>query len=92
MATSALIALILNELVLCFKALEGKAPHYIVDLISVVPSRKYNLRQNNNGILLCQPSGSFKNSLGERAFSRAAPKLWNVLELCNLSSVDIFKN
>ena len=39
----------------------------------------YQLRSGNNGIFLDYPSGKMLTTFGDRAFSVAAPKLWNAL-------------
>ena len=54
------------------------APKYLHDLIDIRPSRHYNLR-SNKGIVLCDASGKFKRTLGNRSFRAAAPKIWNKL-------------
>ncbi len=58
-----------------WKALNNLAPLYISDLLSVA-DRKITLRSETNN-LLNVPKTSLK--LGEKAFSYAAPKLWNKL-------------
>ena len=39
-------------LLVTFKILHGVAPNYLKDLVSVLPDSHYQLRRNNNGILL----------------------------------------
>ena len=39
-------------LLITFKVLQGSAPKYLIDLISVLPPSRYDLRRNNKGILL----------------------------------------
>lgn len=64
-------------LVLTFKCLHGLAPEYLADLLTVYhPAR--SLRSSSQ-LLLVQPKSRTK--IGERAFSRAAPRLWNLLPL-----------
>ena len=47
-------------LLITFKVLQGSAPKYLIDLISVLPPLRYDLRRNNKGILLSTPSVSQK--------------------------------
>ena len=54
------------------------APKYLHDLIDIQQSRHYNQR-SNKGIVLCDASGKFKRTLGDRSFRAAAPKIWNKL-------------
>ena len=42
-------------LFITFKILRGSAPKYRIDLISVLPPSRYDLRRNNKGILLSTP-------------------------------------
>ena len=42
-------------LLITFKVLQGSAPKYLTDLISVLPPSRYDLRRNNTGILLSTP-------------------------------------
>jgi len=63
-------------LLMTWRALNNMAPAYIKDLlIAYIPSR--NLRSVSN-MLLVVPRTRLK-SYGDRAFSVAAPKLWNAL-------------
>ena len=58
-----------------FKCLHGQAPDYLTDLIvKYEPVR--NLRSKNND--LCVPKTKRK-TLGSRAFTYAAPSVWNIL-------------
>ena len=63
------------------------------DLVSVLPVSRYQLRRNNNGILLERPQLRTKKTLGDRALSMAAPFLWNSLPLPirQETSIDSFK-
>lgn len=64
-------------LTLTFKCLHGLAPAYLADLLTTYhPVR--SLRSSSQ-LLLVQPGSRTK--IGERAFSRAAPILWNKLPL-----------
>lgn len=76
-----------------FKILHGVAPSYLKDLVSVLPVSRYQLRRNNNGILLERPQLRTKKTLGDRALSMAAPFLWNSLPLPirQETSIDSFK-
>ena len=65
-------------LILAFKAIHGLAPDYISDLICIRDKSSYSLRSNNTGLLLAQPRARFKKTLGDRSFTSAAPKLWNI--------------
>ena len=60
---------------LVYEELHQLAPSYLVDLISVMPCSSYNLRRNNNGVLLRHLAAHSKKTLGDHSFSRAAPKL-----------------
>ncbi len=65
-------------LLLTFKALHGEGPDYLHDLLSVhTPGRA--LRSANQNILVV-PRTRLR-TYGDRAFSVAAPKLWNNLPL-----------
>ena len=77
-------------LLITYKALNGKAPKYISDLLSPYsPGR--NLRSANQK-LLCKASYNLK-TYGARSFSCAAPLLWNSIpyDLRNSSAIDTFK-
>ena len=64
--------------VLIFKCLNGLAPNYLSNMISVYsPSRA--LRSANS--LMLTPSSSNYKRLGDRAFSVYAPRLWNRLPI-----------
>ena len=78
-------------LLVTFKILHGVAPSYLEDL--VLPASHYQLRRNNNGILLERSRLRTKKTMGDRAFSIAAPFLWNSLPLPirQETSIDSFK-
>lgn len=80
-------------LLMTFKVLHGLSPPYLADLIVVKPKSAYGLRSNNNGLLLLQPSFKVLPTLGGRAFTVAAPTLWNNLpsNIRNLDSIETFK-
>ena len=63
------------------------------DLVSVLPASHYQLHRNNNGILLERPRLITKKTIGDRAFSIAAPLLWNSLPLPirQQTSIESFK-
>ena len=68
-------------LLITFKVLQGSAPKYLIDLISVLPPSRYDLRRNNKGILLSTPKRFTKVTMGDRSFMAAAPRLWNSLPI-----------
>ena len=77
--------IIYKLLLLVYKALNGKAPPYIMDLLSTYqPSR--TLRSRNKHLLI-EPRSH--RSWGDRSFSVAAPHLWNQLPLHIRSSDSI---
>ena len=80
-------------LLVTFKILQGVAPSYLKDLVSVLPVSRYQLRRNNNGILLERPQLRTKKTLGDCALSMTAPFLWNSLPLPirQETSIDSFK-
>ena len=82
--------IILKILLLVYKALNGRAPSYISDLLKYHTSER-KLRSSSQH-LLATPKARLK-TYGERAFAVAAPKLWNSipLELRSSSLIDIFK-
>ena len=61
-----------------WKAIKKQAPKYIQQLIKVRQQQNHNLRSNNK-VMLESPSPLNKNKHEERAFSFAAPILWNPL-------------
>ena len=64
-------------LLITFKAINGLAPLYLSDLVSI-KSSTYSLRSNDSKILSVPPVKG-KKTLGDRSFMLAAPKLWNDL-------------
>ena len=67
-------------ILLTFKVLHNMAPDYLRHLISVLPPSSYNLRRNHDSaVLLTYPKIRTKRTLGDRSFSCAAPRLWNLL-------------
>ena len=83
--------IVFKILVTTYKALNGLAPGYITDLLDrYVPMR--SLRSSNQ-LLLKVPSTNTV-SFGDRAFSVAAPKLWNSVpyEIRSAESLNQFKS
>ena len=75
----------LKILLITFKVLQGSAPKYLIDLISVLPPSRYDLRRNNKGILLStpkRPKRFTKVTMGHQSFMAAAPRLWNSPPVC----------
>ena len=75
-----------------WKALNNQAPEYINNLIELKQQPDHNLRSNDK-LQLVVPCTRNNNKMADRAFSNAAPELWNSLEYkvktCN--SLDSFK-
>lgn len=70
--------IVFKTLTLTYKAIHGIAPSYICDLVILyTPSRSL---RSADSFTLQQPPCRLK-SMGERAFSVAAPRLWNALPL-----------
>ena len=86
--------IVFKILLLTFKILHGTALTYLESLISLKPQSCYNLRRSSDTLLLKQPAFISKATLGDRSFTWAAPKLWNVLpfEVRDSKSLDIFKS
>ena len=61
-------------LIKTFKAIYGHAPEYICNLIRVKNLSMCDLRSNSE-LLLAPPSTKTKKTLGDRAFTAAAPSL-----------------
>jgi hypothetical protein len=77
-------------LLMTYKALNGLAPCYIVDMLTeYTPAR--DLRSSDRRLLLV-PKTKLK-TYGDRAYCHAAPTLWNSLPLAirTSQSVDMFK-
>lgn len=77
-------------LLLTFKALHGIAPPYLTELLQIyTPSR--SLRSSSAGFLITPPSRL--TTVGARAFSCTAPRLWNSLppDIRLLDSIHSFK-
>jgi len=86
--------IIFKTLLLTFKAHNGLAPSYISDLIAPIKcSSIVSLRSSEKNLL--QPGPRNKTDFyGDRAFSVAAPKLWNALpqEIRSATSLSMFKS
>ena len=74
-----------------FKVLNGKAPKYIEEMITVNTNARYNLRSADNFMLKVS---SYKcKTFGGHAFPVYAPRLWNTLhlELRLVGNINLFK-
>eukprot|EP00794_Sanderia_malayensis_P013257 gene13257-14621_t len=65
-------------IIMTFKAINGTAPDYISDLVTLKSNSGYSLRSNDK-LFLSPPSFKTLPTIGDRAFIAAAPRLWNVL-------------
>ena len=83
--------IIFKTLLIIFKAIHGKSPVYIQQLLELKSSTQmhYRLRSSQDNTLLKHPSGKSKVTLGDRAFLYAAPKLWNNLPLFVRQSLSV---
>ena len=66
-------------LLLTYKAINGLAPFYLQELISLKEACKYKLRSDCDGLLLNPVKFKTLTTLGDRSFAAAAPQLWNSL-------------
>ena len=75
--------IIFKTLLITYKAIHGKVPVNIQELVEMKSSSQsyYHLRSSQDQTLLKYPSGKSKITLADRAFMYAAPKLWNNLPL-----------
>ena len=75
-----------------YKCLNGEAPDYLSDLLSVIPESRRMLRSSNKYKQLVVPRVKRK-TFAARSFSIMAPSLWNELpdSLQKANSVEIFK-
>ena len=75
-----------------WKALNNQAPKYIQQLIQKREHQSYDVRSNNK-LLLENPVSLNTNKFEDRAFSFAAPKLWNTLpeKVTNAVTLSSFK-
>ena len=82
-----------KTLVYVYKSLNGLSPQYIQDCFMVnSPSDEATRTRSADNKSLLVPR--FRKCAGEKAFSIAAPRLWNTLpvEIRNASSLDSFKS
>ena len=79
-------------LTMTYKCLNGEAPDYLSDLLSVIPESRRMLRLSNRYNQLVVPRVKRK-TFAARSFSIMAPSLWNELPdyLWKANSVEIFK-
>ena len=66
--------------ILPFKCIYGLSPQYLSSVLTVREYSRNNLR-SCDGIVLVDLSIRTKKTLGDKAFSTAAPKVWNNLPL-----------
>ena len=79
--------ILFKVLLLVYKALNGMAPLYITELLS-----HRTCSRSLRSTALAVPKSRLK-TYGDRAFSVAAPKLWNELplDLRSLDTINLFK-
>lgn len=77
-------------ILLTYKALNGKAPAYLKDLLK--PYSPGRVLRSADKLLLCVPSSRLKG-FGDRTFAFAAPSAWNLLpiDIRMSPSLDMFK-
>ena len=68
-----------NIILLTFKAIHEQVLAYICELGNIKPNSSYGLRSNK--MLLSTLNFRTLPTLGDRAFTAAAPKLWNAIPL-----------
>ena len=76
-------------LLLTYKAINGLAPFYLHELISLKEACKYKLRSDCDGLLLNPVKFKTLTTLGDRSFAAAAPQLWNSLPYAIRSSPSV---
>ena len=76
-------------LLLTYKAINGLAPFYLHQLISLKEACKYKLRSDCDGLLLNPVKFKTLTTLGDRSFAAAAPQLWNSLPYSIRSSPSV---
>jgi len=69
------------KILITFKILQGFASSCLKNLVAILPASHYQLRRDNNGILLASPQFKTKKAMGDRSFMVAASALWNSLAL-----------
>ena len=79
-------------LTMTYKCLNGEAPDYLSDLLSVIPESRRTLRSSNKYKQLVVPRVK-RETFVARSFSIMAPSLWNELPdpIWKANSVEIFK-
>ena len=77
---------------LTYKAINGLAPSYITELISIKSSSRYSLRLDSELRLNTLIHKSYA-TLGDRSFTMAAPQVWNSLPISirKATSINSFK-
>ncbi|XP_072039105.1 uncharacterized protein [Amphiura filiformis] len=83
--------IVFKLMLLAYKGIHGLLPSYLTEyLIPYVPSRE-NLRSGDDKLRLAIPRT--KRTLGDKAFTAAAPRLWNSLpiHIRQLPSIHRFK-
>ena len=71
-----------------FKCIHGQAPNYLKNLIAIKKSTRHKLRLS---IQLQDNSRKTKKTLGDRAFSHAAARVWNSLPQKTQKQYNTFK-
>ena len=61
-----------------FKCIHGQAPNYLKNLIAIKKSTRHNLR-SSSVLQLQDNSTKTKKTLGDRAFTHVAARVWNSL-------------
>ena len=64
--------------VISFKAIHNLGPAYLSNLINIKHCSCSNLR-SNVGVTMQDPIAKFQDTLGDRSFTAAAPKIWSGL-------------
>ena len=77
---------------LSFKSIEWLRPHYLEDILKFYHQSR-TLRSSRDHLRLEEPNFNMK-TYGQRAFSVAAPRLWNKLpfEIRACSDVNLYKS
>ena len=78
-------------IMITFKVINGHGPIYLQELIKLQQNGAYNLRSGNKGLLLQAANAITKKTLDDRAYMRAAPKLWNSLPYHVRKEIDFDK-
>ena len=66
-------------LLLTYKAINGLAPFYLQELITLKEACRYKLHSDCDGLLQNPVKFKTLTTLGDRSFAAAAPQLWNSL-------------